>query len=206
MKLLLPWLCVIGLLGAVVFLGSSNHKLTREVAELREAGNEIQTLHAELEQIKSTGSPSQAEQIARLGKDNQDLLKLRKEVHQLREDKKVLGQQAQTAQAQAQAAQSHIATLRTDLQSVQAGAQQQVILTHQQEWASSCLNNLRQLDGAKQQWALEGSKTEHDIPTEKDLAPYLKNGIPKCPAGGTYTINAADTFPTCSVSGHAMPQ
>jgi chromosome segregation ATPase len=206
MKLLLPWLFVIGLLGGVVFLVSSNHKLTNEVTELREASNQMQALHAELEQIKTTGSPAQAEQIARLSKDNQDLPKLRKEVHQLREDKKLLGQQAQTAQAQVQAAQSHIATLSTDLQSAQAGAQQQVLATHQQESANACLNNLRQLDGAKQQWALEGNKTARDIPTEKDLAPYLKDGLPKCPDGGTYTIMAADTVPFCSVPGHAMPQ
>jgi uncharacterized protein (DUF3084 family) len=181
------------LLGGVVFLVSSNHKLINEVTELREASNQMQALRADLEQIKTTGSPAQAEQIARLSKDNQDLPKLRKEVHQLREDKKLLGQQAQTAQAQVQAAQSHIATLSTDLQSAQARAQQQVLVTHQQEWANACLNNLLQLDGAKQQWALEGNKTAHDIPTEKDLAPYLKDGIPKCPAGGTYTIKAADT-------------
>jgi rRNA maturation protein Nop10 len=35
---------------------------------------------------------------------------------------------------------------------------------------------------------------------------FLKDGIPECPAGGTYTIKAADTVPTCSVPGHAMPQ
>jgi len=49
-------------------------------------------------------------------------------------------------------------------------------------------------------------KTAADTPTDKDIAPYLKNGIPKCPAGGIYTINSVGVAPTCSIRGHALPQ
>jgi hypothetical protein len=36
-----------------------------------------------------------------------------------------------------------------------------------------CMNNLRQLDGAKNQWALEGGKTTNDTPSWEEIWPYL---------------------------------
>jgi prepilin-type N-terminal cleavage/methylation domain-containing protein len=72
----------------------------------------------------------------------------------------------------------------------------------------TCINNLRQVDSAKQQWALENRKTDSDTPGQADLAPYIKNLLfPACPAGGSYTINAVSTDPTCSKSaeGHVLP-
>jgi len=41
---------------------------------------------------------------------------------------------------------------------------------------NSILLNLRQLDGAKQQWALENKKADTDTPTLDDLKPYIKGG------------------------------
>jgi len=69
---------------------------------------------------------------------------------------------------------------------------------------NACINNLRQIDAAKQQWALEKGKQATDVPTWDDLKPYLGR-IPHCPAGGTYTINAVDEPPQCSVPGHVLP-
>ena len=69
---------------------------------------------------------------------------------------------------------------------------------------NACINNLRQLDAAKQQWALENGKKGTDIPTKEDLLPYLRSW-PVCPAGGTYTIGAVDEPPTCSIPGHELP-
>ena len=40
--------------------------------------------------------------------------------------------------------------------------------------ANAIINNLRQLDGAKQQWALEHKKSDSDTPTMADLTPYLR--------------------------------
>lgn len=70
---------------------------------------------------------------------------------------------------------------------------------------NACINNLRMIDGAKQEWALEKGKQATDVPTWDDLKPYLRE-IPRCPAGGTYTINAVGTPPQCSVPGHVLPQ
>ncbi len=66
---------------------------------------------------------------------------------------------------------------------------------------NSCINNLRQIDGAKQQWALENKKTDTDTPSSDEVKLYLKNNIfPHCPASGDYTVNAVNTDPTCSKS------
>jgi hypothetical protein len=73
---------------------------------------------------------------------------------------------------------------------------------------NSCINNLRMIDAAIQQWALENSKTNSDIPTWGNLKEYLgRDGtwIPKCPLGGTYTLRTVGEKPTCSYSGHVLP-
>jgi hypothetical protein len=71
-----------------------------------------------------------------------------------------------------------------------------------------CLTNLRMIDGAKQQWALENNKTATDTPTAADLDKYLPSGVTfdslHCPADGVYTINSANESPTCSVSNHVL--
>ena len=69
---------------------------------------------------------------------------------------------------------------------------------------NACINNLRQLDAAKQQWALEKSKQSTDVPAMDDLKPYL-HAIPHCPAGGTYTLNAVGQPPECSIPDHKLP-
>jgi hypothetical protein len=69
---------------------------------------------------------------------------------------------------------------------------------------NACINNLRQIDAAKQQWALEKGKPATAVPTWDDIQPYIGQ-IPHCPAGGTYTINAVGERPTCSVPGHELP-
>ncbi len=74
---------------------------------------------------------------------------------------------------------------------------------------TACINNLRMIDGAKQIWATEYKKPANSVPTWDDLRPYLGRGpngaIPKCPEGGTYSINALSDPPTCSIPGHALP-
>ena len=70
---------------------------------------------------------------------------------------------------------------------------------------NACINNLRQIDGAKQQWALENKKADADAPTKTDLLPYFKdNKFPACPAGGEYTINPMSAHPECSNPGHSL--
>ena len=72
--------------------------------------------------------------------------------------------------------------------------------------ANACINNLRQIDGAKQQWALEKGKYSTDVPTTAEISVYLLNNkIPVCPQGGVYTIGRVGEDPKCSVGASAWP-
>ena len=68
----------------------------------------------------------------------------------------------------------------------------------------TCVNNLRQLDGAKDIAALEnGLGTGSDV--SAFIAAYLKKGIPVCPVGNTgYTLNAVGTTPQCASAEAAL--
>ena len=63
-----------------------------------------------------------------------------------------------------------------------------IIRAHNVSGSDPCINHLRQIDGAKQQWILENKKTTNDTPSWQDIRPYLGRGpegaIPKCPHGG----------------------
>jgi prepilin-type N-terminal cleavage/methylation domain-containing protein len=76
---------------------------------------------------------------------------------------------------------------------------------------NACINNLRQIDGAIQQFALEQKKNTTDPVTEADVTPYLKNSV-VCPSGGTtfadsYTITDVATAPLCQKqpATHKLP-
>src|SRR5882672_5493947 len=71
--------------------------------------------------------------------------------------------------------------------------------------SSACINNLRQLDGAKQQWALEKRKGTNDVPSVAEISPYVfHQEIPKCPVGGVYTLGLVAESPRCSITGHVL--
>ena len=82
---------------------------------------------------------------------------------------------------------------------------------------NACINNLRQIDGAKQQWALENKVGQTATPQATDIQPYLGRGSggtqPTCPADSSqsmatsYTINDVQTAPTCLIvtSSHVLP-
>ncbi len=75
---------------------------------------------------------------------------------------------------------------------------------------NACINNLRQIDGAKQQWAMENGKTATSTPVATDIQVYLGRGTAGsisnlyCPINATvgalagYTISAVGTPPTCN--------
>ena len=71
--------------------------------------------------------------------------------------------------------------------------------------SSICINNLRQLDGAKLQWSLEKRKGTNDVPSVAEISPYLHQEVPKCPVGGVYTLGPVAETPRCSITGHVLP-
>ncbi len=74
---------------------------------------------------------------------------------------------------------------------------------------NACINNLRQIDGGIQQWALENNKSGSATVTSANVMPYLGRGTtgewPECPSGGTYSLSTVNAKPTCNQSGHALP-
>ena len=74
---------------------------------------------------------------------------------------------------------------------------------------NACINNLRQIDGAKQTWALENKASQTVTPTIANIQPYMGRGIngtaPTCPADSSssfatsYNINDLQTAPSCLI-------
>lgn len=73
---------------------------------------------------------------------------------------------------------------------------------------NACINNLRIIDMAKQQWALENNKPADAVPTAEDLDRFIPGGFAHlhCPRGGEYVIGKASDQPTCSIPGHELLQ
>jgi len=80
---------------------------------------------------------------------------------------------------------------------------------------NACINNLRQVDGAIQQWALEQKQAANAAVNEANVTPFLKNSV-VCPSGGStfansYTVTTVSERPTCittgggTANGHVLP-
>ncbi len=65
----------------------------------------------------------------------------------------------------------------------------------------ACVANLRQIDTGKVQYAMDAKLASGAAVAEANLVPDYIKDFPSCPAGGTYTIGAIDTNPTCSTGG-----
>ena len=82
---------------------------------------------------------------------------------------------------------------------------------------NACINNLRQIDGAINEWALEtGQSNGANIGGVTTVSAYIKlnsnSRVPGCPAGGSYTTTTVGANPqvSCSLSTlagtpHALP-
>jgi prepilin-type N-terminal cleavage/methylation domain-containing protein len=66
---------------------------------------------------------------------------------------------------------------------------------------NACISNLRQIDGAIQQWALDTKQGDAANVTAADVLPYLKNAV-VCPSGGktfadSYSVSTVQARPAC---------
>lgn len=69
-----------------------------------------------------------------------------------------------------------------------------------------CVNNLRQIESAKQLWALENNRHPNDLPPSAEIVACLKDKkLPACPKGGVYAIGRMDEDPKCSISTSTWP-
>ena len=77
---------------------------------------------------------------------------------------------------------------------------------------NACINNLRQIDAAINQWAMEtGQSNGNSVGGIDTVSAYIKlnsnSSVPGCPAGGTYSVGNVGDNPqvTCSLSGGTPP-
>ena len=71
--------------------------------------------------------------------------------------------------------------------------------------SNACINNLRMLEAAKEQWALENKKAQGDAVLAPGILKYLGTGrMPICPQGGRYTLNVIGRNARCSMPGHQL--
>lgn len=68
-----------------------------------------------------------------------------------------------------------------------------------------CINNLRQIAGAKQQSALETGRSNGPIDASQFDHMYFHDQPPKCPSGGAYFYGDIGQLPVCSLSTNAAP-
>ena len=75
----------------------------------------------------------------------------------------------------------------------------------------SCIANLKQIESAKEQWAMDTRAANTATPVDGDLfgtttTHYIK-AKPVCPSAGTYTLNNMATRPVCdkTADGHVLP-
>jgi prepilin-type N-terminal cleavage/methylation domain-containing protein len=75
---------------------------------------------------------------------------------------------------------------------------------------NTCISNLKQIESAKEQWAMVNKKGATDTPASSDLVGSTTTGFlksyPSCPTGGDYTVGDMSTRPSCSkaADGHVL--
>jgi|ERR1041385_1338051 RNA polymerase sigma factor (sigma-70 family) len=187
---------------SAVVAGTATHVIEQnQTNRLREANQRLvaqaQSLTTEKNEALAAATGSQDE-LQRLRENQSELLRLRGEV------------------AQSRTQQKEVATLRDENQRLRTVASSTQLKTSQiQNQATMentrsnrlvCINQLRLIDGASQQCALEYHLTATNIVTAELILPYLKgNEIPRCPDGGDYAFGILTNLPTCSIPGHAIP-
>ncbi|MDB6028602.1 MAG: hypothetical protein JWM68_4825 [Verrucomicrobiales bacterium] len=177
--------------GTYLVSGGKTKQLQRENQKLMASQKQLTTERDEA----LAASRQQENAPARLQSDNAELLRLRGEVGVLRR---------QAAEAEKSHASTGAARQLRSPTTTTAATQTQ---SSPQEDKMRCINQLRQMDGAMEQFALEYHLGRTNLITEENIAPYIRgNKLPECPSGGTYAFKSLTEPPTCSVPGHALPK
>jgi hypothetical protein len=198
------WFCLALMVVSEVILFAALRQKDAAQTEAREAQAQMRQMQRELDDLRNSNAGLQAAEISRLRKQNDfytnRLAEAQAAIDQLKAEAAKTAENLATARTALELQQQHLQDLQERNKLVTDAS---VAIIHR----NRCINNLRQIDGAKQQWALEHNKTVDAVPKPEELLPYLKNGaFPECPDGGTYYLNSVEEVPTCSIEGHALPQ
>jgi membrane protein involved in colicin uptake len=162
-------------------------QLARATQDAAEAASSAPAREAQVRELAHLRAEAQV-----LRQQTNELAKARQEIQQLNER---VASEAEAKASEAEVRRSQVAASQAEAETVQR--------------MNACINNLRLIDSAKQQWALENKKQATDTPVWDDLRPYLGHGpngeMPSCPDGGSYTIGTVGEKPTCSIPTHVLP-
>ncbi|MDB6020049.1 MAG: polymerase, sigma-24 subunit, subfamily [Pedosphaera sp.] len=200
MKLALIGTVAVAAIATPVVMQQSAAKLRAENQTLRQQTDQLANLHADNDRLSNLLTQAN-NTLALSEKEKSELLKLRGEVGLLRRQQSDL----EKLRAENTQLRTAITTMAKNTTPVRATAGIKTVADIQCE---ICINNLRQIDGASQQCALERHLTATNIVTAADIAPYLGHlanpKFPTCPSGGTYTFGSLTNDPTCSIPGHTL--
>lgn len=70
---------------------------------------------------------------------------------------------------------------------------------------TACINNLRQIESGKEQWALENRKVNGSDVVTGEIDQYMRIP-PMCQGGGAYTYDKVGTAASCSITWPAPHQ
>lgn len=209
-KSVLPWIFVLASATAAFSFWNANQKAQAELTQLRADHAELSKLREQAEEM--TRLASLEPEVERLRKETAEVHKLRNEVRQLKEEGKQLNAQIQDLQTRQTGSADNLAAelqqLRAENELLKTSGTPKAdtvpIEQTLEEYKNVCIANLRQLDGATEQWALENKKTSGDIPEYEALLTYLASP-PACPQGGSYTIAGVGKKPSCNMTNHQLP-
>jgi len=68
----------------------------------------------------------------------------------------------------------------------------------------ACVSNLKQLESAKEQYALENGVNNGEAVGWNNIVPTYVKEQPVCPAGGEYNLQVIGQEVTCSYPGHEL--
>lgn len=197
----------------VLYLGEK-HESEQRAADLQQAAAELsQTIAGQESELKRLRN--QVGEMERMRRENKEIHELRAasgELNKLRPENQKLRAEIGLLRARVAKSEAAAADLRR-LQQESAANQRKAIVAQTGAAMSdlaaknACIANLRQLDGAKQQWAIDNKRNASDIPGPADLFGsrlYLKIE-PTCPLGdGRYTLHSVGQNPTCSHPEHRL--
>ena len=68
---------------------------------------------------------------------------------------------------------------------------------------NACINNLRQIEAGKEQWALETRQGTGATADTAAVNAYMK-APPSCPSGGTYSYFVIGSNALCTITNHVL--
>lgn len=198
------WFCLALMLVTELFLFRAIREKDAMQVQLRESQLQAGQMQQDLDELRNSNAGLQAAEISRLRRQNEiytnRLAKALARVKVLETEFTQTTQSLANARTALQLQREHLDQLQTENKLVtDAGI---TIIRR-----NACINNLREIDAAKQQWALANNAQMNAVPAAKDLLPYFIGGVfPTCPSGGTYYINSVAELPECSIPGHVLPR